>query len=279
MKKNHSILITGCSSGIGYQVAKDLSERGYQVIATARKSEDVERLKQQGLFSLQLDLEDSTSISSAFKATLDYTDGRLHSVFNNGAYGQAGAVEDLPREALSKQFETNVIGTIELTNLAIPIMRNQNQGRIIFNSSVLGLIALKFRGTYTASKFAIEGFADTLRLELHGSGIHISLIEPGPIATKFRANSYTMYQRYVDRDASIFRDEYIVSEKRLLKKGAAAPFTLPASSITPKVLHALESKTPKTRYYVTKPTYALAYLKRMLSQRALDKLLLKISDS
>lgn len=279
MKNNRSILITGCSSGIGYQIAKDLKERGYRVIATARKQEDVRRLESEGLFSLQLDLEHSESISNAFKKSLEHTDGKLHGLFNNGAYGQAGAVEDLTREALSKQFETNVIGTIELTNLAIPIMRQQNQGRIIFNSSVLGFIALKFRGAYCASKYAIEGIADTLRLELATSNIHISLIEPGPIESKFRANSYAMYKRYINRDTSVFRDEYLASEKRLLKKGAAAPFTLPANSITPKVLHALENDSPKERYYVTKPTYIFGYLKRVLSQRTLDKLLLKISNS
>lgn len=279
MKTIRSILITGCSSGIGYQVCKDLQTHGYQVIATARKDADVERLRNEGLVCFQLDLEDSTSISDAFSATLDHTGGDIFALFNNGAYGQAGAVEDLSRQALSRQFETNVIGTIELTNLAIAAMRKQKQGRIIFNSSVLGFIALKFRGAYTASKYAIEGFADTLRLELAGSNIHTSLIEPGPIETKFRANSYAMYQQYIDRDASVFREEYLASEERLLKKGAAVPYTLSADSITPKVLHILQSKTPKARYYVTKPTYALAYLKRILNQRTLDRLLLKISNS
>jgi len=272
-------LITGCSSGIGYQVAKDLIRHGYQVIATARKQIDVERLSAEGMTCFQLDLEDSKSISNAFEATLEHTNGNLYALFNNGAYGQAGAVEDLSRESLSKQFETNVIGTIELTNLAIPVMRQQQQGRIIFNSSVLGFIALKFRGAYTASKYAIEGFADTLRLELYGSQIYTSLIEPGPIETKFRSNSYNMYQHYINRDASIFKNEYLASEQRLLKKGAAVPYTLPASSITPKILNILESKSPKARYYVTKPTYALAYLKRILNQRTLDNLLLKISNS
>ena len=279
MKNNRSILITGCSSGIGYQATKDLQARGYQVIASARKQQDVERLNSEGIFCLQLDLEDSKSIQNAFKEVLEHTNGNLYALFNNGAYGQAGAVEDLSREALSKQFETNVVGTIELTNLAIPVMRKHQQGRIIFNSSVLGFIALKFRGAYTASKYAIEGFADTLRLELAGSNIYTSLIEPGPIETKFRSNSYKMYQQHVDRDSSVFRDEYLAAEKRLLKKGAAVPFTLPASSITPKLLHALDSKSPKARYYVTKPTYALGYLKRFLTISALDKLLLKISNN
>lgn len=277
--QNRSILITGCSSGIGYQVAKDLTDRGYKVIASARSQEDVERLNKEGMFCLQLDLTDSQSINHAFNAALEYTGGSLYGLFNNGAYGQAGAVEDLTRESMSLQFETNVIGTMELTNLAIPVMRQHGAGRIIFNSSILGFIALKFRGAYCASKYAIEGFADTLRLELNGTNIATCLIEPGPIETKFRANSYKMYQQYIDRDNSRFKQEYLNSEKRLLKKGAAAPFTLAPSAITPKVIHALESNSPKARYYVTKPTYALGYMKRVLSNKYLDKLLLRISNS
>jgi len=274
-----SILITGCSSGIGYQVAKDLKQRGYRVIASARNQLDVDRLNSEGMYCLQLDLTDSQSIKHAFNAALEYSDSSLYGLFNNGAYGQAGAVEDLTREAMSLQFETNVIGTMELTNLVIPVMHQQGMGRIIFNSSILGFIALKFRGAYTASKYAIEGFADTLRLELDGTNIATCLIEPGPIETKFRSNSYKMYQKYIDRDNSRFKQEYLNSEKRLLKKGAAAPFTLPASAITPKIIHALESNRPKPRYYVTKPTYLLGYMKRILSNKSLDKLLLKISNS
>jgi NAD(P)-dependent dehydrogenase (short-subunit alcohol dehydrogenase family) len=277
--QDRSVLITGCSSGIGYQVAKDLVAGGYRVIASARNQKDVDRLNQEGMFCVQLDLTDSQSIKHAFNATLEYSRGSLYGLFNNGAYGQTGAVEDLTREAMSLQFETNVVGTMELTNLAIPVMRQQGSGRIIFNSSILGFIALKFRGAYTASKYAIEGFADTLRLELNNTNITTCLIEPGPIETKFRANSYKMYQKYIDRDNSRFKQEYLNSEKRLLKKGAAVPFTLPASAITPKVIHALESNRPRPRYYVTKPTYALGYLKRILSNNHLDKLLLKISDS
>ena len=249
------------------------------MIASARNQEDVKRLNKEGIFCLHLDLTDSQSISQAFNDALEYTGGSLYGLFNNGSYGQAGAVEDLTREAMSLQFETNVIGTMELTNLAIPVMRQHGAGRIIFNSSILGFIALKFRGAYCASKYAIEGFADTLRLELNGTNITTCLIEPGPIETKFRSNSYKMYQKYIDRDNSQFKQEYLNSEKRLLKKGAAAPFTLPASAITPKVIHALESKSPKARYYVTKPTYALGYMKRILSSKYLDKLLLKISNS
>lgn len=273
-----SVLVTGCSSGIGYCVAKQLSARGYQVIASARKQNDVSRLNAEGLLCIHLDLNDSCSIKSAVQETLQLTHGNLYALFNNGAYGQAGAVEDLPREAVRAQFETNVFGWIELINYVIPIMRKQGYGRIIQNSSVLGLAALKFRGAYVASKYAIEGFTDTLRLELHGSNIYTSLIEPGPIESKFRINGHRAFQKYINPNDSVFRTEYAETEQRLLKKGAASRFTLPASAITPKVIHALESKQPKSRYYVTFPTYLFASLKRILSTNMLDRFLRKVSN-
>ena len=274
-----SVIITGCSSGIGYQAVKDLTARGYDVIATARNPKDVERLKAQGFFSLQLDLTDSHSIRLAFDSILEHTRGNIYGLFNNGAYGQAGAVEDLSRELISQQFETNVFGWMELTNLVIPVMRRQNQGRIIFNSSILGLIALKFRGAYNASKYAIEGFADTLRLELHDTEIYVTLIEPGPIESQFRSNSYKIYQQTINREESAFSEEYLVAEKRLQKKDAATPFTLPATAVSSKLIHALESNHPKARYYVTFPTYLFAYLKRLLPVSMIDRLLIKISNS
>ena len=273
------MIITGCSSGIGYQAVKDLTARGYDVIATARKHKDVEHLKSQGIFCLYLDLADSNSIRLAFDAALEHTQGNIFGLFNNGAYGQAGAIEDLSRALIRQQFETNVFGWMELTNLVIPVMRKQNQGRIIFNSSILGLITLKFRGAYNASKYAIEGFADTLRLELKNTDIRIILIEPGPIETSFRNNSYKIYQETINRKQSAFSQDYLVAEKRLQKKEAATPFTLPASAVTNKLIHALESKHPKSRYYVTFPTYMFAYLKRLLPVSILDRLLIKISNS
>ena len=272
-----SILITGCSSGIGYCVAKQLSARGYRVIASARKQSDVDRLKREGLFCVYLDLTDSSSIEHALQQTLEFTQGHLYAVFNNGAYGQAGAVEDLSRQAVRAQFETNVFGWIELTNRVLPVMRKQGYGRIVQNSSVLGFAALKFRGAYVASKYAIEGFTDTLRLELHGSQIFISLIEPGPIESNFRSNGYQVFKKFIDRENSVFKEEYADTERRLLKQGATSRFTLPASAVTPKVIHALESKNPKARYFVTFPTYLFAGLKRVLSTNSLDKFLRKIS--
>ncbi len=272
-----AILISGCSSGIGLCVAAGLAKRGYRVFATARKAEDLQKLQAMGLESLPLDLADSASIHQAVAEVLARCGGRLDALFNNGAYGQPGAVEDLRREVLREQFETNLFGTLELTNLVIPVMRAQGHGRIVMNSSVLGFAAMPYRGAYNASKFAIEGITDTLRLELAGSGIHVSLIEPGPIESRFRANAYEAYKRNIDAEHSVHREKYLAMERRLEKPGPAAPFTLPPEAVLEKVIHALESRHPKARYAVTIPTHLFAFLKRILPQCAMDWVLLKAS--
>lgn len=272
-----TILITGCSSGIGLCVAEGLKARGYRVFASARKSEDVETLLQQGFEALQLDLAESDSINAAVEEVLERTGGTLDALFNNGAYGQAGAVEDLSREVLREQFETNLFGTHELTCKLLPAMRRQGHGRIIQNSSVLGIISLPFRGAYNSSKYALEGLSDTLRLELQGSGIHISLIEPGPVISRFRANSFAKYREHIDKEKSFFHDTYQRMEERLNKEGPAAPFTLPPEAVLKKVIHALEAPRPRARYYVTFPTYLFGTLRRLLSTRALDWVLSRVS--
>ncbi len=273
MNQAKVIIVTGSSSGIGYCVAHGLKKAGYRVFATARKAEDVERLNGEGLESLQLDLADSDSINSAVDQILKLTDGRIDVLFNNAAFGQPGAVEDLSREVLRFQFETNLFGTHELTNRVIPVMRQQGYGRIIQNSSLLGYVALRFRGAYNASKFALEGLTDTLRLELQGSGIQVSLIEPGPITSRFRANGFALYKKNIDKQQSHFKDEYEVTEKRLANDLSTAPFTLPPEAVLKKVLHAIESKRAKVRYRVTFPAHLFAWLKRMLSSRLLDRVL------
>jgi len=159
-------------------------------------------LQAEGLESLQLDLCDSQSIQTAFNEIMQRTNGQLYALFNNGAYGIPGAVEDLSRNTLRTQFETNVFGWHELTTLVIPVMRKQGSGRIIQNSSVLGFVAMPFRGAYNASKFAIEGLTDTLRLELKDTGIYISLIEPGPILSQFRHNALRALQTHINIEHS-----------------------------------------------------------------------------
>ena len=271
------ILITGCSSGIGHCAAHGLQARGWRVFATARQSADAERLQAEGLESLPLDVCDAMSIQVAVAEVLAQTGGRLDALFNNAGYGQPGAVEDVSREALREQFETNVLGAHELTRQVIPVMRRQGNGRIIYNSSVLGLVAFPYRGAYVASKFALEGLADTLRLELAGTGIEVSLIEPGPILSRFRNNAHAAYQRHIHAENSPHREQYAAMEARLLKKGPAAPFTLPPEAVLKRLIHALESPRPRARYPVTAPTYLFAALRRLLPTRLLDAILRRAS--
>lgn len=273
MMSGKGILITGCSSGIGYCVAHGLKARGWRVFATARQATDVARLQGEGLESLLLDVRDSASIQAAVAAILERAGGRLEALFNNAGYGQVGAVEDISRTAFREQFETNVFGAQELTNQIIPVMRRQGGGRILYNSSVLGMVAFPYRGAYVASKFALEGLADALRLELAGTGIHVSLIEPGPILSRFRDNAHAAWQRHVQAETSVHRDNYAAMEARLLKAGPAAPFTLPPEAVLKRVIHALESPRPQARYPVTVPTYLFTALRRLLPTRVLDVIL------
>lgn len=275
-----SILITGCSSGIGHFVARELDIRGYRVFATARSANDVAALQALGLRSHQLDLDCSESIKAALDWVSCQTGGELFALFNNGAYGQPGAVEDLSRDVLRAQFETNLFGWHELTCKVLPMMRTKGSGRIIQNSSVLGLITLKYRGAYNASKFALEGLTDTLRQELSGSGIHVSLIEPGPIESDFRKNAYERFKANIDIAGSAHRSTYEAVQRRLEKQdiNARDPFTLGPEAVLKQVIHALESPRPKARYYVTTPTWLFGYLKRLLSTRALDWVLNRVAD-
>ena len=273
-----SVLITGCSSGIGNCLARGLKQRGYRVFATARQAVDVESLTQAGFESLPLDLDSSSSIRAAVETVLARTQGRLYALINNGAYGQPGAVEDLSRAALRAQFETNVFGTQELTNMVIPAMRTQGEGRIIQISSILGIVCFAYRGAYNAAKFALEALSDTMRLELRGTNIHVSIIEPGPITSRFRANAYAAFKRHIDREHSVHREYYARVEKRL-DGPKPLPFTLPPEAVLKQAIKALEARRPKTRYAVTFPTTLFAVLRRILPVRALDSILAAVSNS
>ncbi len=273
-----SVLITGCSSGIGRAAALLLKQRGYHVFATVRKAEDIAALADAGLESLQLDLASSDSIRTAVAEIIEKAQGRIHGLVNNGAYGQPGAVEDLTRDTLREQFETNVFGTQELTNRIIPVFRAQGEGRIVQISSLLGVVCLAYRGAYSASKFALEALSDTLRLELRGTNIHVCLVEPGPISSRFRENAYRAYLRNIDRAHSTHRTYYARVETRL-GGTRPLPFTLAPDAVAHKVIHALEAHRPKIRYPVTIPTYFLAAARRLLTGRALDRLAAVISKS
>ena len=270
-----TVLVTGCSTGIGYHVAKGLMARDYNVYVTARKDEDIKRLISEGFKCLQLDYADSDSVQDLANELMLLVGTNLYAVFHNGAYGQPGAVEDLTRGTLEKQFAANVFGWMELNNRLLVMMRQNNRGRVIFNSSVLGLVSLPFRGAYNASKYAIEGFADTLRLELSDTNIKVSLIEPGPIESRFRANALLALKENVDMDASVHRNRYRETLKRLEKEGNTDSFTLPPEAVLDKVIHALEKDSPQAHYYVTKPTYIMGTLKRILPTKWMDRFILK----
>ncbi|MFK7993888.1 MAG: SDR family NAD(P)-dependent oxidoreductase [Granulosicoccus sp.] len=271
-----SILITGCSSGIGYDAAMTLHDRGWRVFASCRSESDCDFLRSKGLESFELDYASSKSIQSAVKHVYELTGGTLDALFNNGAFAIPGRVEDLPRDALRSIFETNLFGQFELINAVLPGMRQNNSGRIINNSSVLGMVALPYRGAYNSTKFAMEGLTDTFRLELHDTNIHISLIEPGPIGTKIRENSIPHFERWIDWQNSSAKYEY---ESQLMPRlyqpsQKKDRFELPCSAVTDKLIHALEHRNPKPRYYVTTPTHFIGTLKRFLTTRLLDKVLL-----
>ncbi|WP_410498338.1 SDR family NAD(P)-dependent oxidoreductase [Chitinibacter sp. S2-10] len=276
-KNSRTILISGCSSGIGLACALGLQQKGWRVFASARQMADVQMLAELGLESVLLDVADSSSIKAAVQAVLEKTAGRLDAVFNNAGFGVPGAVEDLSREAMRFQFETNVFGAIELSNAVLPVFRKQGAGRLIFNSSVLGFAAMPYRGAYNASKFALEGFADTLRQELQGSGICVSLIEPGPIVSRFRANAAEQFKRWIEPETSFHWPSYKVMLSRLNKTGPAAPFTLPEQAVLDVLLHALDESKPRLRYRVTLPSKIFWYLKRLLPTRVLDRVLLQAS--
>lgn len=271
------ILITGCSTGIGYDAALALKNRGYRVIASCRKEHDVQKLIGLGFEAVLLDVSDSASINNAFKQVLSMTAGRLDVLINNAGYGQAGALEDITRDVIRKQFETNVFGLLELTNLAIPVMRQQGQGRIINVSSILGVISMPFRGAYNASKYAVEGLSDTLRLELKSSGIKVITIEPGPIESKFRDNVVDSSLKEITIDKSHFNKQYQSMLTDYKQKKTESIFTKKPEAVINCFLHAIESANPKTKYPVTVPAHLLIFLKRVLSISMLDKFLLAIS--
>lgn len=270
-----NILITGCSTGIGYDTAHYLHKNGYKVYASARDTKDVQRLRDEGLDSYLLDVRDATQIKSVLDDIIK-KDSYLYAVFNNAGFGQPGAVEDISTDTLKEQFETNLFGLHELTNQTLKIMRKQGYGRILQHSSVLGLVSLRFRGAYNASKYAIEGLCDTLRLELMGTDIYISTINTGPVQSDFRKNATKMFEKNVDYKSSLWKDEYDAELLDRKENKDTDIFTQQSSVVIKNILHALNSKKPRPRYYNTLATHLLGGFKRFLPTSMLDKALVKI---
>ncbi len=272
-----SILITGCSSGIGLACAIGMKARGWRVFATVRNTQDQARLEALGLEALLMDYRESASVQACTREVSKRTDGKLSALFNNGAYGQPGAVEDLTRAVLEEQFAANFFGWHELTTACLPLLRANGGGRIIQCSSVLGIVAMKWRGAYNASKFAIEGLSDTLRLELRGSGIFVSTIEPGPIATRFVENALAAFDKNIKVETSHYSQAYERQRARL-GKGGSNRFKLPPEAVLEKLVHALESPRPKAHYYVTTPTHLMGLARRIMPQRLMDHFVDRMSD-
>ena len=271
-----SILITGCSSGIGYDAAHGLRARGWRVFASCRKAEDCTRLSAEGFESPLIDYQDEATITSGLAEVLDATGGQLDALFNNGAFACPGLLEDLPSDGLRDIFQANFFGWHELTRQVIPTMRAQGHGRIVQCSSVLGIVTLPFRGAYVSTKFALEGLSDTLRIEMKDTGIHVILIEPGPVTSHIRKNAIPHFERWIDWEASPRAEAYRVGlKKRLYESSGPDRFELPASAVTKKLIHAIESPRPRPRYYVTTPTYLMGTMRRLLPTRLLDWILAK----
>ncbi len=270
-----SILITGSSSGIGWDAAHGLRDAGWRVFASCRKAEDCARLNSEGFESPLIDYTNPESIVVGLTEVLEATGGTLDALYNNGAYVCPGAVEDLPVGALREIFEANVFGWHELTRLVIPVMRAQGHGRIINCSSVLGLIGMKWRGAYVATKFALEGLTDVLRIEMSNTPIKVILIEPGPVTSNIRKNAIPHFEKWIDWQGSARADEYKDLKSRLYEDSGPDKFELPPSAVTKKLLHALTSSRPKPRYYVTTPTYLMGFMRRLLSTRLLDAMILR----
>ena len=265
-----TILITGCSSGIGYDAAHGLKARGWRVFATCRKASDCERLVAEGLESFVLDYADEASIAAAV-AQVQARAGRLDALFNNGAFACPGLVEDLPRDALRAIFEVNLFGYHDLTRRVIPMMRAQGAGRIVNCSSVLGIVAAEWRGAYVATKFAMEGLSDVLRLEMRGTGIEVILIEPGPIGTRIRQNAQAHFEKWFDWQNSARSVDYAKFRVRLYDtSGKKDALQLPPSAVTKALIHAVEARRPKARYYVTLATHFAGLARRLLPTRLLD---------
>ncbi|WP_299208288.1 SDR family oxidoreductase [uncultured Tateyamaria sp.] len=269
-----SILITGCSSGIGYASAHGLRDAGWRVFAACRKSEDCTRLQDEGFESPLIDYADTATITNGLQEVFEATGGTLDALFNNGAFGTPGAVEDLPTDALRAIFEANFFGWHDLTRQVIPAMRKQEHGRIVQCSSVLGFVTMPWRGAYNSTKFALEGLTHTLRIEMRDTPIDVILIEPGPITSKIRANSIPHFEKWIDWENSPRVEHYRTKlRKRLYQDSGPDTFELPAEAVVKKLKHALDARKPRPVYMVTTPTFLMAALRRILTTRGLDRIL------
>jgi len=264
MNELRTIIVTGTSSGIGAYCARALKAEGWRVFATARKAEDIAALEADGLEAFYLDYREPESIAKLVEDVLARTGGRLDALFNNGGYSQPGAVEDISVAALREQFEANFFGWHDLTTRIVPVMRAQGHGRIVHCSSIMGLAPFKYRGPYAASKHAVEGLMLCLRSELLGSGIHVSLIEPGPIKSKIATNALVWFLKNVDHENSVHKAAYQEQLDRLNAGGSVSRMKPGPEAVHAVLRHALLSSRPRPHYVVTLPAKMGAAMRRLL---------------
>jgi NAD(P)-dependent dehydrogenase (short-subunit alcohol dehydrogenase family) len=267
-----SILITGCSSGIGLAAARTLRDRNWRVISACRKPEDVEARRAEGFDSVRIDHGDAASVEAGWTEAMQLTGGTLDALFNNGGHGMSGAAEDVPRQALELVFASNVFGVHQLTRLALPGMIARGRGRIVIHSSVVGFTALRWRAAYVATKHALEGLTNTMRVELRGTGVDVSILNTGPVASGFRENSVKLFNSWIDVDASRHSDYYRTEFMASRSSDAPVPFEGTANDVVRKLIHAVEAPRPRTRYYITPYAYVAAALTRMLPDRLQDRI-------
>jgi NAD(P)-dependent dehydrogenase (short-subunit alcohol dehydrogenase family) len=269
------VLVTGCSSGIGQVAARHLMVQGFNVVASARDFSDVKKLSDAGIMSVRIDTSDLKSIDEGLDDALGLSEGSFYGVFHNAGSGQPGALEDLTVEALSAQYMSNALGAHHINRRLIPLMRQAGEGRIIFNSSVLGVVAMRYRGAYAMSKFAVEAMADTLRLELRGSGIKVVLLQPGPIDTRFRMNSLEAFENEITASQSVHKSDYKKMVERLQKKGKTSLLTLSPHACMSPLLKALKRKNPSSRYRITWATKLMVAIKWLTPSKFLDNFVFK----
>ena len=272
--KTKNILITGCSSGIGKDVAITLHNKGWRVFATCRSKTDCTFFTKLGIESFPLDLLKEESINCAVNLVKEKTKSQLDVLFNNGAYAIPGAIQDIPRSAMREIFEVNVFGQIDLINRCIPLMMNSDYPKIINCSSVLGFISLPYRGLYSATKYSIEALTDALRRENYDSKIKFVLIQPGPINTDIKKKSIKHFEKWIDWKKSIHKKTY---ENKVIKrlydnnyKDSFNSYELQPDEVTKILINVLNSKKPKARYKITIQTKIAQIMIKLLPTNTLD---------
>ena len=271
MNVARAVLVTGCSSGIGAATALRLHRAGHVVYASARRTEDLAELAAAGIATVQLDVTDEASMQAGVKRVADER-GAVEILVNNAGYGVMGVVEEVPLANVRAQFETNVFGAVRLIQLVLPGMRARQWGRIINVSSILGRAAVPGGAIYDASKYALEGVSDALRLEVPRFGIHTTLIEPGPVRTGFAAPAVAgmagdsaTYGEFRERLAAWYGTVYGPDRPNLLGR-----FTVDADAVAAVIERAIRARRPRARYPVGVPARGLLSLRRLLPDRMFD---------